>query len=55
MEVTPLLITVAEPDLTVLAGQISAVVNPTLLIVTVGVGVMVLPSCVKGSAKLILR
>ena len=33
------LITVAEPDLTVLAGQISAVVNPTLLIVTVGVGV----------------
>ena len=33
------LITVAEPDLSVLAGQISAVVNPTLLIVTVGVGV----------------
>ena len=33
------LITVAEPDLSVLAGQISSVVNPTLLIVTVGVGV----------------
>ncbi len=33
------LITVAEPDLSVLAGQISAVVNPTMLIVTVGVGV----------------
>ena len=33
------LITVAEPDLSVLAGQISAVVNPTLLILTVGVGV----------------
>ena len=33
------LITVAEPDLSVLAGQISAVVNPTLLIITVGVGV----------------
>ena len=33
------LITVAEPDLSVLAGQISAVVNPTLLTVTVGLGV----------------
>ena len=33
------LITVAEPDLSVLAGQISAVVNPTLLIATVGLGV----------------
>ena len=33
------LITVAEPDLSVLAGQISAVVEPTVLIVTVGVGV----------------
>ena len=33
------LITVAEPDLSVLAGQISAVINPTLLIATVGVGV----------------
>ena len=33
------LITVAEPDLSVLAGQISAVVNPTVLILTVGVGV----------------
>ena len=34
-----ILITVAEPDLTVLAGQVSAVMNGTLLIVTVGVGV----------------
>ena len=33
------LITVAEPDLSVLAGQVSAVINPTLLIVTVGIGV----------------
>jgi hypothetical protein len=34
-----LLITVAEPDLSVLAGQVSAVMNGTLLIGTVGVGV----------------
>jgi len=34
-----LLITIAEPDLSVLAGQVSAVMNGTLLIVTVGVGV----------------
>jgi len=34
-----LLITIAEPDLSVLAGQVSAVMNSTLLIVTVGVGV----------------
>ena len=33
------LITVAEPDLSVLAGQIAQKVNPTLLIVSVGVGV----------------
>ncbi len=33
------LITVAEPDLTVLAEQVSAVINNTTLIVTVGVGV----------------
>ena len=33
------LITVAEPDLSVLAQQVSAVIDPTLLIVTVGVGV----------------
>ena len=33
------MITVAEPDLSVLAGQISAVVKPTLLIFTVGIGV----------------
>ncbi len=33
------LITVAEPDLSVLAGQVSAVIQPTLLIATVGLGV----------------
>ncbi len=33
------LITVAEPDLAVLAGQVSAVVDETVLIVTVGLGV----------------
>ena len=33
------LITIAEPDLSVLAGQVSAVMNGTLLIVAVGVGV----------------
>lgn len=34
-----LLITVAEPDLTVLAGQVKEIMNGTVLIVTVGVGV----------------
>ena len=34
-----ILITVAEPDLSVLAGQVSDIINGTLLIVTVGVGV----------------
>ena len=34
-----LLITIAEPDLSVLAEQVAAVMNGTLLIVTVGVGV----------------
>ena len=34
-----LLITVAEPDLAVLARQVSAVMNSTMLVVTVGVGV----------------
>ena len=33
------LITVAEPDLTVLAGQVSAVMNNMVLIISVGVGV----------------
>ena len=33
------LITVAEPDLSVLAAQVSDVINPTLLIAFVGVGV----------------
>ncbi|MBQ3439225.1 MAG: DUF1538 domain-containing protein [Bacteroidales bacterium] len=34
-----LLITIAEPDLSVLAGQVGAVMNGTLLIFTVGLGV----------------
>jgi len=34
-----LLITIAEPDLSVLAGQVSSVMNGTVLIVAVGVGV----------------
>lgn len=34
-----ILITVAEPDLSVLATQVSAMINGTLLIVTVGMGV----------------
>ena len=34
-----MLITIAEPDLQVLAGQVSAVMNGTLLIYTVGIGV----------------
>ena len=34
-----MLITIAEPDLQVLAGQVSAVMNGTVLIVTVGAGV----------------
>ncbi len=34
-----LFITVAEPDLTVLASQVAEVINGTLLIVTIGVGV----------------
>ena len=34
-----LLITIAEPDLSVLAGQVSSIMNGTLLLVTVGVGV----------------
>ncbi len=33
------LITIAEPDLSVLAGQVSAVMNDTVLLITVGVGV----------------
>ena len=33
------LITIAEPDLSVLAEQVSAIMNGTLLIVTVGIGV----------------
>ena len=37
-----LLITIAEPDLAVLASQVSAVMNGTVLMVTVGVGVGVM-------------
>ena len=33
------LITIAEPDLSVLAGQVKSIINSTVLIVTVGVGV----------------
>ncbi len=33
------LITVAEPDLTVLAEQVSSIIDPTVLVITVGVGV----------------
>ena len=49
------LITVAEPDLSVLAGQISAVVNPTLLIVTVGVGVGLLEQVSKQAWLKVIR
>ena len=34
-----ILITVAEPDLSVLASQVSGVIHPVVLVVTVGVGV----------------
>ena len=34
-----LLITVAEPDLSVLSNQVANLINPTLLIVTIGIGV----------------
>ena len=34
-----ILITVAEPDLTVLAGQVSAVIDENVLIISVGIGV----------------
>ena len=34
-----LFITVSEPDLSVLAGQVKDIINPTLLIITVGIGV----------------
>ena len=37
-----LLITIAEPDLSVLATQVSAIMNGTVLIVTVGIGVGVM-------------
>ena len=33
------LITIAEPDLSVLASQVSAVMNPTALLLSVGIGV----------------
>ena len=34
-----LLITIAEPDLSVLAGQVSTVINPTVLTLSIGLGV----------------
>ena len=34
-----LLITIAEPDLSVLANQVKEAIDPTLLIVTIGIGV----------------
>ena len=37
--VVGLLVTIAEPDLTVLASQVSEIMSGTLLIVIVGVGV----------------
>lgn len=48
-----LLITVAEPDLSVLAEQVSAVMNQTVLIVTVGVGVGIF--LVISIAKIVFR
>ncbi|MBP5382358.1 MAG: DUF1538 domain-containing protein [Bacteroidales bacterium] len=47
------LITVAEPDLSVLAGQVSAVMNSKLLIYTVGIGVGLL--LVLGVFKILLH
>ncbi len=48
-----LLITVAEPDLSVLANQVSTVMNGTVLIVTVGAGVGLL--LVIGVVKIVLH
>ncbi|MBP5482900.1 MAG: DUF1538 family protein [Bacteroidales bacterium] len=48
-----LLITVAEPDLAVLAGQVAAVMNGTTLIMTVGIGVGLM--LLLGVAKIIFR
>ena len=47
------LITVAEPDLSVLAGQVSAVMNSKMLIYTVGIGVGLL--LVLGVFKILLH
>lgn len=47
------LITVAEPDLSVLAGQVSAVMNGTVLIFTVGAGVGLL--LLTGVLKIVFR
>ena len=48
-----ILITIAEPDLSVLASQVSAVMNGTVLIVTVGVGVGLM--LLLGVLKIVLR
>lgn len=48
-----LLITVAEPDLSVLASQVSAVMNGTVLIFTVGLGVGIM--LLVGVAKIIFH
>ena len=48
-----LLITIAEPDLAVLASQVSAIMNPTVLIVTVGVGVGLM--MLLGVVKIVFR
>ena len=51
-----LLITIAEPDLSVLAEQVSAVMDGTMLIgfVGVGVGAFLLIAVIKGSSKNLL-
>ncbi len=48
-----LLITVAEPDLTVLANQVSAVMNPWVLIICIGLGVGIFLSL--AAAKIIFK
>ena len=51
-----LLITVAEPDLSVLAGQVSALIEPMLLIgfVGVGVGIFLLIAVIKKQIQVIV-
>ena len=47
------LITIAEPDLTVLANQVKDIMNPTTLIVCVGLGVGI--SLIVGALKMIFK